>query len=505
MNTTSIKIRPMIGLVGLTVGLSTLTANGQTTFKWFGLGDGQSFGDSPNWTPNGVPGVLDEAKFDIAGSGTVTFGFNPVNATLSVENDTVLFNLGTQTYTAAELIVGDRMTDIGFLTVNGGHLETTTGLAKVGRRSPATGTLILTGGATMTNQRDLIIGDEGNGSFQLDAGCSVTSLITFIADAASATGDAVIQGTWNIQNSALIGNGGTGSMTVQAGGDVFVGFETKVGDNDFSSGSLTIDGAGSTLTSTAATTIGNFGTATLTVSNGGLLTTAQLKIGDDAPGDVLVDGGSIIDTVGTGVGNRATGTLTLANGGSVQSPLVTVVALMGMIGGSGTIDGSVLNNSVLNPGNGTGLMTVTGNYTQSLGVLNIELGGPTSGSGSDQLAVNGHSALGGTLNVSLVNGYNPANGQFVILQGGTVSGTFQNVNLPAGFGITYEPGRVVVSIGSPCVADINGDGVLDLVDISMFISAFLAQEPAADIAPPAGVFDLADLSAFVQAFQEGCP
>jgi hypothetical protein len=48
-------------------------------------------------------------------------------------------------------------------------------------------------------------------------------------------------------------------------------------------------------------------------------------------------------------------------------------------------------------------------------------------------------------------------------------------------------------------------GVLDLGDISAFVSAFTAQDPAADLAEPFGVFDLADLGAFVSAFIEGCP
>ncbi|MBZ0171842.1 MAG: hypothetical protein K8E66_05635 [Phycisphaerales bacterium] len=48
-------------------------------------------------------------------------------------------------------------------------------------------------------------------------------------------------------------------------------------------------------------------------------------------------------------------------------------------------------------------------------------------------------------------------------------------------------------------------GVLDLGDISAFVTAFVAQDPVADLAPPAGVFDLADLGAFVSAFIGGCP
>ncbi|USN98097.1 MAG: hypothetical protein H6810_07860 [Phycisphaeraceae bacterium] len=48
-------------------------------------------------------------------------------------------------------------------------------------------------------------------------------------------------------------------------------------------------------------------------------------------------------------------------------------------------------------------------------------------------------------------------------------------------------------------------GVLDLADLTAFITGFLAQDPSADLAPPAGTFDLADVQAFVTAFVGGCP
>jgi hypothetical protein len=56
----------------------------------------------------------------------------------------------------------------------------------------------------------------------------------------------------------------------------------------------------------------------------------------------------------------------------------------------------------------------------------------------------------------------------------------------------------------PCPGDFNDDGLLDLVDISGFIGAFLAGDPAADF-DANGVFDLTDLSVFIQSFQTGCP
>ena len=48
-------------------------------------------------------------------------------------------------------------------------------------------------------------------------------------------------------------------------------------------------------------------------------------------------------------------------------------------------------------------------------------------------------------------------------------------------------------------------GLLDLADIVAFITAFSANDLAADLAEPIGLLDLADVLAFAQAFQAGCP
>lgn len=58
---------------------------------------------------------------------------------------------------------------------------------------------------------------------------------------------------------------------------------------------------------------------------------------------------------------------------------------------------------------------------------------------------------------------------------------------------------------SPCLADMNGDGILDLADVQLFTAAFVAQDALADLAEPFGVIDLADVQAFVSSFTAGCP
>ncbi|MBZ0171782.1 MAG: NF038122 family metalloprotease, partial [Phycisphaerales bacterium] len=61
--------------------------------------------------------------------------------------------------------------------------------------------------------------------------------------------------------------------------------------------------------------------------------------------------------------------------------------------------------------------------------------------------------------------------------------------------------------GGPCnLADlVEPYGVLDLADITAFLVAFSAMDPAADVAEPFGTFDLADIVAFVAAHDAGCP
>ena len=55
-----------------------------------------------------------------------------------------------------------------------------------------------------------------------------------------------------------------------------------------------------------------------------------------------------------------------------------------------------------------------------------------------------------------------------------------------------------------CTADFNDDGVLDFFDVSLFINAFGAQDPAADLNQDRA-YDFFDVSAFLSAYNAGCP
>jgi cytochrome c peroxidase len=63
---------------------------------------------------------------------------------------------------------------------------------------------------------------------------------------------------------------------------------------------------------------------------------------------------------------------------------------------------------------------------------------------------------------------------------------------------------MIASCAPTCVADLTGDGMLDFFDVSAFLNAFNASEPAADL-DGNGVFNFFDVSTFLNAFAAGCP
>ncbi len=55
-----------------------------------------------------------------------------------------------------------------------------------------------------------------------------------------------------------------------------------------------------------------------------------------------------------------------------------------------------------------------------------------------------------------------------------------------------------------CVADTNGDGVLNFFDLSAYLGLFNSQNPRADLAPPFGVFNFFDLATYLNLYTIGC-
>jgi Secretion system C-terminal sorting domain/Right handed beta helix region len=126
----------------------------------------------------------------------------------------------------------------------------------------------------------------------------------------------------------------------------------------------------------------------------------------------------------------------------------------GILKGNGTLASSnFTNNGIISPGSTSpGRLSLTGNYNNGSGALNIKLGGAvTAGTDYDQFSISGAATLSGTLNVSFVSGFTPAPGnQFVIMTFASQTGTFAVTNLPnvspESWSVTYNATNVTLAV-----------------------------------------------------------
>jgi hypothetical protein len=102
----------------------------------------------------------------------------------------------------------------------------------------------------------------------------------------------------------------------------------------------------------------------------------------------------------------------------------------------------------------------------------MELGGATAGGQYDQILATGSLALGGTLNVALINSFSPVAGNsFDLFDWGSISGTFTTLSLPSlGSGLTWNTSQLYTTgvlsvagvVGTP--GDYNNNGTVDAGD-----------------------------------------
>ena len=165
--------------------------------------------------------------------------------------------------------------------------------------------------------------------------------------------------------------------------------------------------------------------------------------------------------------------------------------------------GSFTNEGILSPGNSvkaTGLYKLDSFFTSYIqtatGSLNIQLAGNIAGDTYDQVIVNRDATLNGTLNVSLLNGFEPSLGQvFTILrEGANLSGTFATVNLPI-----LSGGKVWNAVEYN-----NTDGVRISVSTTLGVSNFnkeslkfkIYPNPVTDKIYVSGISDISNVSVY---------
>ncbi|MPZ38514.1 MAG: autotransporter outer membrane beta-barrel domain-containing protein [Rhizobiales bacterium] len=360
----------------------------------------------------------------------------------------------------------------GTLEISDGGTVTSP-IAQIATNATGHGTVNVTDpGSTWTVEGtvDFHVGGAGTGILNIFNGGVVQADFASISIGASSdgTGTVRIDGAGSTLHSGVglnVGGGtgptagaGTGFLTITNGGTASTTGPISIG-NLGGSGTVTVDGAGSTLSAGGDINVGNVGDGTLTVSNGGNVTAGgtlwiarglsegTLNIGA-APGDPAAapgtvnaagiqfgigDGvinfnhtssdyvfapaisgpGAVNQLAGTTVltaANTYTGPTTISGGtlrvnGSITSP--TTVNAGGTLGGTGTIFNDVTNAGIVAPGpgpSGFGALTITGAYVGNGGTLAIKTALGNDGSPTDQLILQGAGAsASGTTSIQVTN------------------------------------------------------------------------------------------------------
>jgi hypothetical protein len=350
------------------------------TATWTGNAGNGSWSTAGNWSPRKVPGTTSDVciplftqadgagldgstksisvhSIQIAEGGSLILGSGKVSIATSLINDGGLFLYGT-TVTAASI----DMPNPGQISVYGNSVITSpefsnpTGLVYVG----AGFTLKLT-----DNPVQLVNGNLSGGNWETQAGTLILpSDITQIT-----TQQGAAYGT-------TVSLDGTGSAIEDASGNDALATLTSVGPSSV---------------------LGLFTSASLTIDQG---LTIQGVV--DASGTLRVNGTYTLESGGsTGIGGSLTATSVNVESGS-------------SLGGSGSVVSSIMNSGTVTPG----VLTVTGNYTQTAGGALTEVFGST-------LHVNSNATLSGALNVTINPKRPPKSGQmYTALTFGSLSGSF---------------------------------------------------------------------------------
>ena len=247
----------------------------------------------------------------------------------------------------------------------------------------------------------------------------------------------------------LTGAGSAKTLAVGAAATLEVAGSSAGGD-----AALSVAAAGSSVTNSGTirlTSVGGASAARFSASSGRIVNVGTLRFAAGAGGARQITGdvtnaGAVdveasasvsgaVETAGTvdvaaGATLEITSALTQTAGtthvdGSIAAAGVALNG--GVLSGSGAVGGPLTNRAAIEPGTSTGILAVSGSYTQTAqGTLRVEVNGATAGTGYDRLAVTGTAALGGTLDIDAAPGLNVGD-TFLVVTAATRTGKFKTI------------------------------------------------------------------------------
>jgi outer membrane autotransporter protein len=147
---------------------------------------------------------------------------------------------------------------------------------------------------------------------------------------------------WSIGGTLTVGNTGSGSLTIENGG-IVSNASGRIGSAAGSTGTATVTGAGSTWTSSVDLSVGQAGSGTLTIEDGGTVSnmTGRIGFGAISTGTATVTGAGSTWTNSKNlfVGNDGDGTLTIEDGGTVSNIIGNIAYTAGSTG-TATVTGA---------------------------------------------------------------------------------------------------------------------------------------------------------------------
>jgi len=185
-------------------------------------------------------------------------------------------------------------------------------------------------------------------------------------------------GKLSVDGGIYVGDTGNGTLTIENGGAVTTG-ALCIGVAFGSAGAVTLEGTSSQLKITGSNPVivGDAGVGTLTISKGAVFNASSILVENSTGGN---GSNGTIDVEGAAL---KAGSLSI---GAVSNPFIGAVALY--VGGStssvATIQGSVANNATIEVGS-HGTVTIGGAVTGT-GLIKIDAGGSVSLKGSDAAA-----------------------------------------------------------------------------------------------------------------------
>jgi Secretion system C-terminal sorting domain len=296
-------------------------------------------------------------------------------------------------------------------------------------------------------------------------------------------GTVQVAGTLNITTASKgVNNPAAGTVHVLAGGTIALsnGFLSNAGQLN-NAGTISATGGNLSITDGTLTTNGvvslNGGTGqnseVIQVTGGSFGTGGTHSFVNTMDGAIQISAGATANLGGDFQNNGTinnSGTLTVPAGGifSQNNTLLQtgIFTINGTFTGHGGVTGQVTNNGTIAPkgaaGN-IGTMHIAGDLVQNAtSLLAFEIGGSMAGQ-SDKIAVTGSATLGGSIQVSLVNGYTPANcAEFEVMAFGSYSGVFSGISgLNSDWSVIYTPNSIKIKYHGTAKTFVGG-GANDL-------------------------------------------